>query len=164
MVPSSKSSRMAKNNQKWEPYKEEIRRTYLEENNKLEFTMEKIEKDHGFKARSTKTQMLLPILVMLIISRSERTWKKMLKEWGFEKYLNNESMKFILAKTEKRVRDEGKETVFFHGDNQVTEERIEGFKKRKFAKEEDGASPSIGETEKRCRGTRETLLIINRHA
>jgi hypothetical protein len=54
-------------------------------------------------------------------------------------------MNVIVAKAAKRAREEGKETVFFHGKNQITEERIETFKKRKTAEGQEGASPSAGE-------------------
>jgi len=51
-------------------------------------------------------------------------------------------MNIILAKTEKRTREEGKDTVFFHGKAQISLERIEQFKRRKTTKMLDVASPS----------------------
>jgi len=46
-----KSSRLIKNDQKWEPLKEKIRRIYMVEDKTLPVTMNKIELEHGFKAR-----------------------------------------------------------------------------------------------------------------
>ncbi len=43
-------------------------------------------------------------------------------------------MSIIVAKAEKRGREEGKETVFFHGQSEITRERIEQFKRRKTIK------------------------------
>lgn len=67
-----------------------------------------------------------------------------LKEWGFEKYLPASQMKIVVAKAEKRARDEGKETIFFNGQFQISPERIEAFKKRKTVREAVPASPSAG--------------------
>jgi hypothetical protein len=36
-----------------------------------------------------------------------------LKEWRFDKYLSTKDMNVIIAKGEKRSRDEGKDTIFF---------------------------------------------------
>jgi hypothetical protein len=63
---------------------------------------------------------------------SKRTWKNRLKAWGFEKYLGISDMKFVIDKAEKRAREENKETIFFHGDSEITSERIENFKRRKL--------------------------------
>ncbi len=40
-------------------------------------------------------------------------------------------MSFIIAKAEKRKMTEGKDTVFFRGETQITYYRMEHFKKRK---------------------------------
>jgi hypothetical protein len=67
-----------------------------------------------------------------------------LKEWGYDKYLSTTEMQIVIAKAEKRAREEGKETMFFHGESQITTKRIENFKKRKLTKELEVASPSAG--------------------
>ena len=74
---------------------------------------------------------------MLTKSYSERKWKEKLKEWGFEKYLSANSMKVIVAKSDKRKLDEGKETVFYHHGAKITSARIETFKKRKATEDMD---------------------------
>jgi len=48
--PSS-SSRLAKNNQKWNSLKGKIRELYMTEDKTLAVTMGTMEKEHGFKAR-----------------------------------------------------------------------------------------------------------------
>jgi tetratricopeptide (TPR) repeat protein len=54
-------------------------------------------------------------------------------------------MSIVVAKSDKRVRDEGKETVFFHGETQITRQRIEQFKRRKTWKAAEPVSPGAGE-------------------
>jgi hypothetical protein len=49
-------------------------------------------------------------------------------------------MNFLVAKAEKRMHDEGKDTVFFSGTSQITRERIEQFKRRKISREFDKSS------------------------
>ncbi|TVY25108.1 hypothetical protein LHYA1_G005969 [Lachnellula hyalina] len=88
-----KSSRLIKNDQKWEPLKEKIRRIYMVEDKTLPVTMNKIELEHGFKA-------------------SVRKWKNKLKDWGFDKNIPAQDMQILVAKAEKRARDDGKETIF----------------------------------------------------
>jgi hypothetical protein len=66
-----------------------------------------------------------------------------LKEWRFEKYLSDMDMKIIVAKADKRVREQ-KKTVFFHHSNRLAVEKIENFKKRRVVKESIAASPSAG--------------------
>ena len=61
MFPRSNSSCILKNNQKWELHKEEIRKIYLEENNTLEITMERIEQSDGFKKSSHKDHHSTPL-------------------------------------------------------------------------------------------------------
>ena len=63
-----------------------------------------------------------------------------LKEWRFEKYLSEIDMKIIVAKADKRSREQ-KKTVFFHHRNRLAAEKIENFKKR-AVKESIAASPS----------------------
>ena len=56
-------------------------------------------------------------------------------------------MQVLLAKADKRAREEGKETVFFHAGAAISPERLENFKKRKIVPvvEEKGLSPGAGE-------------------
>jgi hypothetical protein len=54
-------------------------------------------------------------------------------------------MRIVVAKADKRAREQGKGTVFFHGNTQITQERIAQFKRRKITKELDIVSPSAGE-------------------
>lgn len=73
-----------------------------------------------------------------------RKWKEKLKEWKFDKNISSNDMKIILAKAEKRAREDGKGTEFFHGDTQISPERIAQFKRRKICKSEDVPSPTAG--------------------
>jgi UDP-2,3-diacylglucosamine pyrophosphatase LpxH len=58
-----------------------------------------------------------------------------LKEWNFDKKISARDMSILVAKAEKRVREDGKDTIFFHGGSQITKERIDQFKRRKTTKE-----------------------------
>jgi hypothetical protein len=53
-------------------------------------------------------------------------------------------MKVVVAKAEKRLREDGKDTVFFHNGLMMPPEKIENFKRRKIVRESDPASPSAG--------------------
>ncbi|KAE9378333.1 hypothetical protein N431DRAFT_399930, partial [Stipitochalara longipes BDJ] len=120
--PVTKPSRRARNDQKWESLKDEIRHIYMTNDFTLQNTKKVIEERHAFKA-------------------SERKWKEKLKEWRFDKNISATDMNFLVAKAEKRLHDEGKETVFFSGISQITRERIEQFKRRKISRELDKVSP-----------------------
>jgi hypothetical protein len=63
---------------------------------------------------------------------SERNWKNKLQEWGFNKNLPIQDMQWVAGMRGKRAR-EGKDTTFFYGQTQITNERIDTFvsKKRK---------------------------------
>ncbi len=50
-------------------------------------------------------------------------------------------MQFIVAKGEKRLRDDGKETVFFRNEVEITSKKVKGFKKRKIGNGVERASP-----------------------
>ena len=51
-ITSPRLSRKAQNSaQQWESLKAEIRKIYIDQDNTLATTMQKIEADHGFKAR-----------------------------------------------------------------------------------------------------------------
>jgi hypothetical protein len=75
---------------------------------------------------------------------SERKWKEKLTEWKFDKNIPATDMN-VVAKAEKRLHEEGKETVFYMGTSQITRERIEQFKRRKVTKEIQAVSPEAGE-------------------
>jgi hypothetical protein len=53
-------------------------------------------------------------------------------------------MQILVAKAEKRARDEGKETVFLHGGSEIGPERFDHFKRRKTTQAMEAASPSAG--------------------
>lgn len=53
-------------------------------------------------------------------------------------------MQVLRAKAEKRAREDGKQTVFWHKGKRVEHERFENFKKRKIANEGD-VSPNASE-------------------
>lgn len=59
-----------------------------------------------------------------------------MKEWGYDKNLSAPEMQILVAKAEKRAREEDKDTVFFLGEQRISVERIENFKKRKVVKDE----------------------------
>jgi hypothetical protein len=67
-----------------------------------------------------------------------------LKEWRFDKNIPAEDMQILVAKAEKRSRDEGKETLFLHGGVPVTSQRFEHFKRRKSTQAMEAASPTAG--------------------
>ncbi len=54
-------------------------------------------------------------------------------------------MKIVVAKSERRLREEGKATVFFHNGIAMPTEKIENFKRRKVVRETEPASPSARE-------------------
>jgi hypothetical protein len=53
-------------------------------------------------------------------------------------------MRIAIAKAEKRAREEGKETAFFHNGILMPIEKIQNFKKRKTIRESDLPSPNAG--------------------
>lgn len=56
-------------------------------------------------------------------------------------------MQVIVAKAAKRAIDNGKETVFFLGDAQISPEKMQNFKRRKTTTVLKEASPSAGKWE-----------------
>ncbi|KUJ07828.1 uncharacterized protein LY89DRAFT_789494 [Mollisia scopiformis] len=115
----SKSFRRTQKHQKWDSIKTEVHRLYVSEGHTLQATIAEIEQKYSFKA-------------------SLRKWKMQIKEWHFDKNLTKNDMAILVAKAQKRARDEGKETIFYHQDQEVSAERLSNFKKRKV----DAASPS----------------------
>ena len=95
---------------------------------------------------ASKQGMSVPDIVYIVLTfeYSERKWKEKLKEWRFEKNISATDMNIIVAKADKRVREEGKETVFFHGQSEITRERIDQFKRRKTTKTAEEVLPSAG--------------------
>ena len=73
---------------------------------------------------------------------SERQWKDKLKQWGFMKSLSATNMQFIVAKSTRRHREEGKDTVFFHKGSHIPANKIEAFKRRRDIKVSDLGSSS----------------------
>ncbi|KAJ5041644.1 uncharacterized protein L3040_005222 [Drepanopeziza brunnea f. sp. 'multigermtubi'] len=126
VVKTSDSAREAscrlRNDKRWNFHKDEIRRIYIEEDRTLQVTMRMIEEKYGFKA-------------------SPRKWKMKLKEWNFEKYFPSAVMSFAVAKREKRKKEEGKDTIFYHGNSLIPPEKIEHFKRRKMSNKARMASP-----------------------
>ena len=55
-------------------------------------------------------------------------------------------MKIMIAKADKRAREEGKDTMFFHHSLKLPFEKIQNFKRRKLAKNTNPVSPSAGGT------------------
>jgi hypothetical protein len=53
-------------------------------------------------------------------------------------------MRILVAKADKRKREHGKETIFHHHGNLITQAKMENFKRRKFVTELEAFSPSIG--------------------
>ena len=57
--------------------------------------------------------------------------------------MTSNDMNIINAKAQKRKNEDGKETIFYHWDSEVSFERIERF--RKAPKTSEMASPGAGE-------------------
>jgi len=68
-----------------------------------------------------------------------------IKEWQLKKNLSADCMSILVYKRQKRLRDEGKETEFFHQGIQIKNERFDNFKRRRTSKElVDVTTPSAG--------------------
>ncbi|KAN0121948.1 hypothetical protein V8E51_000274 [Hyaloscypha variabilis] len=122
-TPVARSSRRARNDERWDSLKEEIFEIYILKDSTLQDTKQLTEDRHGFVA-------------------SVRKWKEKLKEWNFDKNISASDMTIVLSKGEKRAREEGKETAIFHGGTPITRERIEQFKRRKTCRKDIEVSPS----------------------
>lgn len=92
----------------WNTYKEDIRRAYVDQNHTL-----------------TQTMQMVPV------AASERKWKQKLKDWGFQKNHAAKDIAILISKRAKRLRDDGKETVFFQDGIQIRMGKLENFKRRK---------------------------------
>lgn len=53
-------------------------------------------------------------------------------------------MQILVAKAHKRKRDERKDTVFIRGNNKISAERLDNFKRRKTTHVVEAVSPSAG--------------------
>ncbi|KAH6677575.1 hypothetical protein B0J14DRAFT_560363 [Halenospora varia] len=139
--PPSKLSTKERNDRKWESQKDNIRRVYMELDHTLKETMEVIQNVYHFKARYGPTLFNGARFTNAV---SERKWKEKLKEWRFEKNIPSSAMGILVAKSEKRKREQGKETQFFYGDIEIKPQTISNFKKRKTTKVVDITSPIPG--------------------
>jgi len=72
-----------------------------------------------------------------------RKWKSKLKEWSYKKYSKAEELNFIVSKARK-MKAEGKDTIFFFGEEVITNEKIKTFKKRRLGNKDQTASPIAG--------------------
>jgi hypothetical protein len=63
------------------------------------------------------------------VADRERTWKKMIKSWGFEKNVSETAKKLMVEKKKERAR-KGKDTTFHWGFNEVPQKRLEQFENR----------------------------------
>jgi hypothetical protein len=59
-------------------------------------------------------------------------------------------MQILVTKAQKRKREEGKETVFIRGGNEILSERMEHFKRRKTTHVMEAVSPSVGKFVLEC--------------
>ncbi|KAF8853928.1 hypothetical protein BDZ45DRAFT_748090 [Acephala macrosclerotiorum] len=118
-----KGKALARNDAQWDSLKDEIFRVYIAEDHTLVVTISMIEQIYQFK-------------------RSPRKWKDKLKQWNFEKNLSEKDTKILVAKAEKRAREEGKETEFLHHGVVIPPAKINNFKRRKTMDESGGMSPS----------------------
>lgn len=144
-VPA-KCSCKARNNQKWNAYKDEIRQLYILEDKTLKETMDMIEQKHGFKARYVEFARSVSCFSTSSHAdvSSERNWKTKLKQWKFEKNVPANEMTFMVAKAGKWKMTEGKDTVFFRAGARITSDRMEHFKKRKTIGDAVAPSPIAG--------------------
>ncbi|PVH83905.1 hypothetical protein DL98DRAFT_569297 [Cadophora sp. DSE1049] len=126
LKPPAKSSRLARNDEIWDMYKEEIRQMYVDRDMTLRSTVQSIETHYGFKA-------------------SKRKWKMKIKEWNFEKNLPANEMSYITAKADKRKAEDDKDTIFVRGTIKILPERIRNFKKRKLTAADTAELPIIVE-------------------
>ncbi len=60
------------------------------------------------------------------VTGRERTWKKMIKAWGFEKNIPGTAKKLMLEKRRERTM-KGKDTTFLWGFNEVPQKRLDQF-------------------------------------
>ncbi|KAE8447737.1 hypothetical protein EG329_010544 [Mollisiaceae sp. DMI_Dod_QoI] len=134
-----KPSTKARNDQRWERHKDNIRIVYMDMNHSLKETMEIIKNIYHFKARSVRVRFTNSSPLMPV---SERKWKEKLKSWKFEKNIPSTAMSILVAKSEKRKMEQGKETQFFYCGAEIRPEKLENFKKRKTTEVMDILSPA----------------------
>ncbi|CZR60771.1 uncharacterized protein PAC_10667 [Phialocephala subalpina] len=118
-----KGKALARNDAQWESLKDDIFRVYIAEDHTLAITMTIFEQMYQFK-------------------RSPRKWKDKLKQWNFDKNLSEKDAKILVAKAEKRAREEGKETEFLHYGLVMSTAKINNAKRRRTMDESVAMSPS----------------------
>jgi hypothetical protein len=67
-----------------------------------------------------------------------------IKNRGLEKYGPAAQLRILVAKAEKREREEGKETLFFNIGSQIGPGKLELSREERQLKEADSASHSVG--------------------
>lgn len=76
--------------------------------------------------------------------RRERTWKKWIKEWGFEKNVP-ESVKRTMVEKKKERTMTGKDTIFQWGCNEVPQKRLEQFENGQTESSMSTSAPKVGQ-------------------
>lgn len=109
--------------EEWEQQKELVFRYYVKEKLSLEKTMAKFAAA-DFVAKYVQKCVSRAALM----PERERTWKKKIKEWGFEKNVPNAIKRTMLEKKRERTM-KGKDTNFLWGFNAVPLKRLEEFEK-----------------------------------
>ena len=71
---------------------------------------------------------------------SLRSYRSKVAEWGLKQHQSSELLGIVVAKREKRKRDEGKNTVVVVRNEQLPAERLDLFQRRA----KDKQSPSAG--------------------
>ena len=69
-----------------------------------------------------------------------RSYRSKVAEWGLKQHQSSELLGIVVAKREKRKRDEGKNTVVIVRNEQLPTERLDLFQRRA----KDKQSPSAG--------------------
>ncbi|KAK2606202.1 hypothetical protein QQS21_003373 [Conoideocrella luteorostrata] len=101
--------------EEWEQLRLTISDLSTEENKTSQQIVEILEKDHGFKTGIRKL-------------------KEKMMDWGLTKYIKKADMKILISKKEQR-QSLGKETIFFHHGEQLSDKRLITFSKRSSTKD-----------------------------
>ena len=78
----------------------------------------------------------LRLLTLLTCSRAKQ-YKEHFKLWAWQKYLPGEKAQWMVQKANKRKREYGKETEFYHGGKMWPKERAEASAKRSKAQDKE---------------------------
>ncbi|KAK3998173.1 hypothetical protein QBC44DRAFT_376039 [Cladorrhinum sp. PSN332] len=100
----TRSRRSRYGNLDWDKYKPVLKKLYFDDRLSLAETMEVMQNTHSFQA-------------------STKLYKDKFKEWKWQKNLPSSHARFMDAKARKRLRQEGKSTVFHYGGQEYTAER-----------------------------------------